>query len=61
MGNPPPGATDIDIPVIASIDLPIQDAGAHTMRVDLDGKLRAELTLHVRIGTPSMPLNGMVS
>ncbi len=61
VGNPPPGATDIDIPVIASIDLPIQDAGAHTMRVDLDGKLRAELTLHVRIGAPSMPLNGMVS
>ncbi len=61
VGNPPPGAIDIDIPVIAAIDLPIQAAGAHTMRVDLDGELRAELTLHVRIGAPTLPTNGLVS
>lgn len=61
VGTPPPGAIDIDIPVIAAIDLPIQEPGAHTMRVDLDGELRAELTLHVRIGAPQLPTNGLVS
>ena len=31
------------------------------MRVELDGALRAELTLHVRIGAPQLPTNGLVS
>ena len=61
VGTPPPGAYDLDIPVIASIDLPIQVAGAHTMRIDVDGDARAELTLHVRIGAPVAPMHGLVS
>lgn len=61
VGQPPTGAHEIDIPVIASIDLPINEAGAHTLRVDLDGEPRAELTLHVRIGAPVPPMNGLVS
>ena len=61
VGNPPPGAFEVDIPVIAAIDLPIQQAGTHTMRVELDGELRSELFLHVRIGTPIAPTHGLVS
>jgi hypothetical protein len=61
VGAPPPGATEIDIPVIAAIDLPIQLAGAHTMRIELDDQLRAELVLHVRIGAPPAPIGGLVS
>lgn len=64
VGNPPPGATELDVPVIAAIDLPIQRAGSHTMRVSLDDDLHAELVLHVRTGTPVLPMSsagGMVS
>ena len=61
VGNPPPGATELDVPVIAAIDLPIQSVGTHVMRVALDGDLCAELLLHVRTGTPALPVGGMVS
>jgi hypothetical protein len=61
VGSPPPGAFDLDIPVIAAVDLPIQEAGAHAMRIELDGELRAEVMLHVRIGAPVAPMNGLVS
>ena len=61
VGTPPPGAYELDIPVIAAIDLPIREAGAHTMRIELDGELRAELTLHVRLGQPVAPAGGLVS
>ncbi len=61
VGTPPPGALEVDIPVIAAIDLPIQEAGTHTMRIELDGELRSELYLHVRLGTPARPVHGLVS
>jgi hypothetical protein len=63
VGAPPPGATELDVPVIAAIDLPIQEAGTHVMRVALDGDLAAELVLHVRAGAPLMPsaVGGLVS
>lgn len=61
VGTPPPGAYELDIPVIAAIDLPIREAGAHTMRIELDSELRAELILHVRIGQPVAPVHGLVS
>jgi hypothetical protein len=61
VGQPPPGAAELDVPVIAAIDLPIQVAGTHVMRVALDGDLAAELLLHVRTGTPGIPVGGMVS
>lgn len=61
VGAPPPGATELDVPVIAAIDLPIQAAGTHFMRVALDGDLCAELLLHVRVGAPAMPAGGLVS
>ncbi|MCE9601658.1 MAG: hypothetical protein K8S21_05500 [Gemmatimonadetes bacterium] len=62
VGTPPPGATELDVPVIAAIDLPIQEAGTHVMRVVLDGDLCAELLLHVRSGAVALPaMGGMVS
>ncbi|HRQ77602.1 MAG TPA: hypothetical protein PLY94_03310 [Gemmatimonadaceae bacterium] len=61
VGAPPPGATELDVPVIAAIDLPIQHAGAHVMRIMLDGDVCAELLLHVRAGAPVMAPAGMVS
>jgi hypothetical protein len=61
VGTPPPGSYELDIPVIAAIDLPLQHAGAHTMRIELDGELRAEVFLHVRVGAPIAPIGGLVS
>jgi hypothetical protein len=61
VGTPPPGSYEVDIPVIAAIDLPLRQAGAHTMRVELDGELRAEIFLHVRLGAPVAPMSGLVS
>ena len=61
VGTPPQGAYELDIPVIAAIDLPIQEAGPHTMRVELDRELRAEIMLHVRVGQPVAPMSALVS
>jgi hypothetical protein len=62
VGPPPTGAMELDVPVIAAIDLPIREAGTHVMRVLLDGDLCAELLLHVRVGGPPLPaVGGMVS
>ncbi len=62
VGTPPAGASDLDVPVIAAVDLPIQTSGTHVMRVILDGDLCAELVLHVRAGAPTLPaMGGMVS
>ncbi len=61
VGTPPPGSYELDIPVIAAIDLPLQHAGAHSMRVHIDSELRAEIFLHVRVGAPIAPLSGLVS
>jgi len=62
VGAPPPGAVELDVPVIAAIDLPVREPGQHVMRVALDGALHAELALHVRAGNPTLPpLGGMVS
>lgn len=62
VGQAPLGAAELDVPVIAQIDLPIQEAGTHVMRVQLDGDLCAELLLHVRAGSVAMPpMGGLVS
>lgn len=63
VGTAPPGASELDVPVIAAIDLPIHEAGAHVLRISLDGDLCAELVLHVRVAAPGLggPVQGMVS
>lgn len=61
--TPPPGATEVDIPVIAAIDLPIAEAGVHIMRVELDAEVEAEVGLHVHVGgtVAPMAMGGLVS
>lgn len=60
--GPNPGF-EMDLPIIAVIDLPLNQSGLYTMRVSLDGDLRAEVPLHVS-SSPQvvMPaVGGMVS
>ena len=61
--SPPPGAIEVDIPVIAAIDLPIAEAGVHVMRVELDTEVEAEVGLHVHVGgtVAPMAMGGLVS
>ncbi|MBA3671235.1 MAG: hypothetical protein H0W68_04335 [Gemmatimonadaceae bacterium] len=45
---PPPGVLEMDFPLIAQIDLPLDSAGGYVMRVALDGERRAEIPIQVR-------------
>lgn len=49
---PPSGVLDMDFPLIAQLDLPLDVAGAYVMRVGLDGTMHAEIPLQVRSAQP---------
>jgi hypothetical protein len=59
----PAGATgELDMPVVAAIDLPLDAPGDYAMLVELDGQQHAHVPLHVRGGTPqARPIGGLVS
>jgi hypothetical protein len=48
IGAPPPAVTEIDLPLIAPIDLPLDRAGTYTMSILIDGEKQGELRVHVR-------------
>jgi len=55
---------EVDLPIIAVIDLPLNIAGQYTMQVTLDGELTA--TARLLVNGPNQPIvtgapNGMVS
>ena len=59
---PPAGVTEVDIPLIASIDLPLDVQGSYAMRVFVNEQLCGEVPLHVRAAAPFVaPVGGMVS
>jgi hypothetical protein len=59
---PPAPVLEMDFPLIASIDLPIDQPGAYTMQIALDDALTADVGLFVR-SAPVFPTppGGMVS
>jgi hypothetical protein len=64
MINAPPGhATEMDLPLVMALDLPLDVPGDYVMGIDLDGSTHAETRLHVRGGAavPMMPPGAMVS
>ncbi|MEP7380244.1 MAG: hypothetical protein ABI910_01090 [Gemmatimonadota bacterium] len=48
----PTTSTEMDFPLIAAIDLPLDEAGAYTMRIALDQEPRGEVPLLVRAAPP---------
>jgi hypothetical protein len=46
--TPPNGVIEMDFPLIAQIDLPLDVAGRYVMRVGLDGATHAEVPVQVR-------------
>ncbi len=45
---PPTGVLEMDFPLIAQLDLPLDVAGSYAMRIALDGEMHAEVPLQVR-------------
>ena len=57
---PPAGVTEIDFPLIAAVDLPLDSTGTYAMHVAIDGANHGAVKLHVRTAvTPAG--GGMVS
>lgn len=61
VGQPPSGVTEMDLPMIAQIDLPIDAAGAYHMTVSLDDTQRAAVPVQVRTVAAVRPPGGMLS
>jgi hypothetical protein len=61
IGTPPSGVQEMDVPLIASVDLPLDRPGTYTLAIALDDMPKGDLTLQARAGTPPVPSGGMVS
>ena len=62
VGNPPPGIAELDIPLIATLDLPLDRQGTYTLAISLDNEPKAQVTLEVRAGASQIPtLHGLMS
>jgi len=61
VGQPPNGVVEMDLPLIAQIDLPIDSAGVYRMTVALDGRQNAEVLVQVRVAPQMRPPTGMFS
>ena len=60
---PPAGVVEMDFPLIAQLDLPLDLPGGYLMRVGLDGRTHAEVPVQVRpaAGAPSPPAPAWMS
>ena len=48
VAQPPQGVQEMDFPLVAHLDLPLDAAGGYLMRVGLDGQTCAEVPIQVR-------------
>jgi Family of unknown function (DUF6941) len=61
VGPIPSGVSEMDVPLIAQIDLPIDGAGSYSMAIALDNEPTTEVPVQVRVGAPIAAPSGMVS
>ena len=61
VGAPPASVAEMDLPIIASVDLPLDQVGIFTMEVLIDNEEAATVDLQVRTGAPFMPTSPLVS
>jgi uncharacterized protein DUF6941 len=60
VGAPPPGVTEMDLPLIAQLDLPMDALGAYTMAIAIDGTHTLDVGVQVR-SAAALPVSGLVS
>ncbi|HEY5062777.1 MAG TPA: hypothetical protein VII52_14650 [Gemmatimonadaceae bacterium] len=60
VGAPPPGVAEMDLPLIAQLDLPMDASGAYTMAIAIDGNHTVDVGVQVRTAV-QVPANGMLS
>lgn len=61
VGQPPSGVVEMDLPLIAQIDLPLDAAGGYRMTISLDDRQDAEVAVQVRAVPAMRPPGGMFS
>jgi hypothetical protein len=61
VGQPPSGVTEMDLPLIAQIDLPIDAAGGYRMTISLGDRQSAEVPVQVRTVSAVRAPGGMFS
>lgn len=63
VGSPPPGVGEMDLPLIAQVDLPLDVPGTYTMSAAIDKQTAADVSVQVRSATGAPPAtpNRMVS
>lgn len=52
IGPPPPGVAEMDLPLIAQLDLPMDSVGAYTMAIAIDGNHTVDVGVQVRTSAP---------
>ena len=60
VGAPPPGVAEMDLPLIAQLDLPMDAAGAYTMAIAIDGNHTLDVGVQVRTAA-QIPAGTLVS
>jgi hypothetical protein len=60
VGSPPPGVVEMDLPLIAQLDLPMDSAGSYNMAIAIDGEHTMDVGVQVRSAGPMVP-NGIFS
>jgi hypothetical protein len=60
VGAPPPGVGEMDLPLIAQLDLPMDSVGSYTMAIAIDGDHTVDVGVQVRTAA-AVPRGGLLS
>jgi hypothetical protein len=60
VGAPPPGVAEMDLPLIAQLDLPMDAAGTYNMAIAIDGNHTVDVAVQVRTAA-QITSNGLLS
>jgi hypothetical protein len=58
VGAPPAGVAEMDLPLIAQLDLPMDGAGGYTMAIGIDGQHTLDVPVQVRSPGQANPGGG---
>ena len=58
VGPPSPGVFELDLPLLAQVDLPVDQPGSYAMEVSIDGRHVFDVPMQVRSAIPRMTGSG---